>query len=303
MIIVKQPLKLWLLVSLSLFAFAGNSVLCRLALGNQTIDAMSFTAIRLASGIFMMLLIVWFQYVRNNEHNKNSLSLYTKGNWLAAIALFIYALCFSLAYITLDTGIGALILFASVQLSMILIGVFSGNKVSIREIVGILMAFVGFVYLLFPSLSTPSLYGFILMTISGIAWGVYTLQGRGSINPIQDTAINFFKTLPFILLILIININSSQLTNYGVWLAICSGVITSAIGYTIWYVVLPTLRITQAAVLQLLVPIFAAIGGIIFAGEQISGRLIIAAVLVLGGILQVVFSRKTEKDLHLRKHQ
>lgn len=294
MTILKHNLKRWLWVALSLFAFAGNSVLCRLALGNKAIDATSFTAIRLISGVIIMLLIVFLQNKYNRQHKHNSLLRSKKGSWIASTMLFLYALCFSLAYITLDTGIGALILFASVQLSMIVVGICFGNKVSNKEIMGIITAFAGFIYLLLPSLSSPSLYGFILMTISGIAWGVYTLNGRGSVSPIDDTAINFFKTLPFVLLIMLININHSQLTSYGVSLAVCSGAVTSAMGYTIWYLVLPTLKITQAAVLQLLVPIIAAVGGIVFAGENVTERLLIASVLVLGGILLVVFSRNVE---------
>ena len=295
----------WVVIVCALLAFAGNSVLCRLALGNHAIDAMSFTAIRLTAGVVVMLLIVCghhqWRYVKHDQQlqrfkqqDKNSTLALIKSGWLAPLMLFMYALCFSLAYVTLDTGIGALILFASVQLTMIVVGVLSGQRISGTEIIGMLLAFLGFVYLLLPSLSTPSFFGFVLMAGAGVAWGVYTLQGRASSQPILDTAFNFTKTLPFVLAIVLINIEQVTMSTDGLWLAVISGAITSGIGYTLWYVVLPHLSITQAAVLQLLVPIIAALGGVVFADESITKRLLMAALLVLGGILLVIFSRRSK---------
>lgn len=269
----------------ALMAFAGNSVLCRLALGDASIDAASFTSIRLLSGIIMLLILLGLT-------QKKSTPSKSKGSWLAALMLFAYASAFSFAYISLDTGVGALILFGAVQLSMILVGMFKGNQLHLSEWLGVLMAFTGFVYLVLPSLSTPSFWGFVLMTISGVAWGVYSLVGRGSKNPLADTTYNFLRTTPLIVILVLFSLNSTHITEKGLILAILSGSITSGIGYTIWYIALRGLSVTQAAVLQLLVPIIAAIGGIVFANEILSMRLVLSSVLVLGGILIVVLGRK-----------
>jgi drug/metabolite transporter (DMT)-like permease len=206
--------------------------------------------------------------------------------------LFVYAITFSYAYITLDTGTGALILFGSVQLSMILIGIFSGNKLHTVEWLGVLIAFLGFVYLVFPSLSTPSFIGFMLMAVAGIAWGVYSILGRGSNNPIADTTYNFLRTTPLLVILILVSLDSTHITQKGIGLAILSGAIASGLGYTVWYLALRGLTVTQAAVVQLFVPILAAIGGVLFANEMISWRLILASLLVLGGILMVVLGRK-----------
>lgn len=208
--------------------------------------------------------------------------------------LFLYAICFSYAYITLDTGTGALILFGSVQLSMILITLFKGTRLHATEWAGVLISFSGFVYLILPGISTPSLSGFILMTTAGIAWGIYTLVGRGSTNPLADTAQNFLRTLPFIIIISIIAIFTNhdiQLSQKGIALAILSGAVASGIGYTIWYMALGGLTATQAAVVQLLVPVIAAAGGVIFVSEVITLRLAFSSVMILGGIFLVVVGR------------
>lgn len=267
----------------ALFAFAGNSILCRLALGDGAIDAASFTAVRLLSGIIMLGLIL---FVTRNKKVSAS-----KGSWLASIMLFLYAVTFSFAYISLDTGTGALILFAAVQLTMIFASLVLGNRLHSFEWLGVLIAFSGFVYLIIPGLTTPSLTGFVLMTISGIAWGIYSLKGRGSINPISDTSYNFLRTLPFVLLLLIPVFGDAHLSQTGIILAILSGAITSGIGYALWYMALRGLSVIQAAVVQLLVPIIAALGGVLFANEVISLRLVLSSLMVLGGILIVVIGR------------
>lgn len=265
---------------IALLAFAGNSVLCRLALAGDEIDAGSFTVIRLLSGIAVLLAILMA--------SKGSKASTTKGSWLASLMLFVYALTFSYAYISLDTGVGALILFGSVQLTMILLGLISGNRLCSLEWVGVLIAFSGFVYLVKPSLTTPSLSGFVLMTIAGVAWGVYTLKGRESSNSISDTTYNFIRTLPFVIVLLAFIINGAHLSQKGVVLAVLSGALASGVGYAVWYVALRGLSVTQAAVVQLLVPIIAAVGGVLFANEIISLRLVLASFMVLGGILIVV---------------
>ncbi|WP_290698480.1 DMT family transporter [Amphritea sp.] len=278
-----------LFTAFALLAFAGNSVLCRLALGEQSIDAGSFTVIRLLSGI-LVLSLLWYLMQRRKGAPQDRTG---RGSWGAATMLFLYALAFSYAYINLDTGTGALILFGAVQITMILISLFKGHRLLWVEWLGLLLAFSGFVYLLAPVVNTPGLWGFILMTVAGIAWGIYTLMGRESDNPLSDTHYNFFRTLPFVavMLILILVSGEMNLTSKGIILAILSGAIASGIGYAVWYRALGGLSAVQAAVLQLLVPVIAALGGVLFTDEIISIRLMLASLLVLGGIMLVVTGR------------
>ena len=268
---------------LALIAFAANSVLCRLALGEGSIDAYSFTIIRLLSGATVLLAII--------RINRNKTGSSEKGSWSASLMLFLYAITFSLAYITLDTGTGALILFGSVQITIILLSVISGNRLHITEWAGITIAFTGFVYLILPGVTTPSAVGFLLMAIAGIAWGIYTLKGRDSKSPLMDTAFNFLRTIPLVIILVIITIKNANYSSEGILLAVLSGGIASGIGYTIWYIALGGLSATQAAVLQLLVPVIAALGGIIFVSEAITLRLTVSSTMILGGILIVVLGR------------
>ncbi len=276
-------LKTIILTGLALIAFAANSVLCRLALGNEAIDASSFTVIRLLSGTIVLLIII--------GTTRNITGSSTKGSWTASFMLFIYATTFSYAYISLDTGTGALILFGSVQITMILLSLISGTRLHFSEWGGVTIAFTGFVYLILPGVTTPSIIGFLLMTVAGIAWGIYTLKGRGSKSPLMDTAYNFLRTTPLVILLAITTINNISYSSEGILLALLSGGITSGIGYTIWYIALGGLSSTQAAVLQLSVPVIAALGGVIFVSEAITSRLTISATMVLGGILMVVLGR------------
>ncbi len=275
--------KTTILTGLALIAFAANSVLCRLALGNEAIDAASFTVIRLLSGAIVLFLIIRFTQ-KNTE-------LSTNGSWIASLMLFLYAITFSYAYISLDTGTGALILFGSVQITMILLSLISGTRLHYTEWAGVIIAFTGFVYLILPGVTTPSTVGFLLMAAAGVAWGIYTLKGRGSQNPLMDTAYNFFRTIPLVILLTIITISHANYSSEGVLLALLSGGITSGIGYTIWYIALGGLSATQAAVLQLLVPVIAALGGVLFVSETITVRLTISAAMVIGGILMVVLGK------------
>lgn len=279
-----HPIKIITCTIFALLAFAGNSVLCRLALGEKTIDAASFTIIRLLSGI--IILIILATITRKPKGTRS------KGSWLAASMLFIYALAFSYGYTSLTTGTGALILFGAVQIAMIMISITSGNRLHYSEWLGLLIAFLGFVYLVMPSLTTPSLMGFILMTISGVAWGFYTLAGRSSQQALNDTAYNFLRTLPFIVVLLIFTFQDSTITQEGILLAALSGAIASGLGYSVWYIALRGLSVTQAAVVQLFVPIIAAIGGVLFTNELITLRLVESSVLVLGGILIVILGKK-----------
>lgn len=279
----KQAIKIIACTIFALLAFSGNSVLCRLALGGNTIDAASFTIIRLLSGI--VILMVAAAITRKTSETRS------KGSWLAASMLFIYAVAFSYGYISLDTGTGALILFGAVQISMIIVSVISGNRLHYCEWLGLFIAFSGFVYLITPGLTTPSLMGFILMTVSGMAWGFYTLVGRSSKQPLSDTAYNFLRTSPFILVLFIFTFQDSSITQEGILLAVISGAIASGVGYAVWYIAIGGLSVTQAAVVQLFVPIIAAIGGVIFTNELITLRLVESSALVLGGILTVILGR------------
>jgi drug/metabolite transporter (DMT)-like permease len=276
-------MKTILFTGLALIAFAANSVLCRLALGEGVIDASSFTIIRLLSGAIVLLIIIGI--------SKNKSDSSTKGSWSASIMLFLYAITFSFGYITLDTATGALILFGSVQITMILLSVLSGNRLHISEWFGMATAFSGFVYLILPGATAPSATGFFLMTVSGIAWGIYTLKGRISMNPLMDTGYNFLRTIPFVIILVMITIKSAHFSLEGILLGVLSGGIASGIGYTLWYIALSGLSVTQAAVLQLLVPVIAAVGGIIFVSESLTIHLIISSIMVLGGILMVVLGR------------
>ncbi|NQZ80364.1 MAG: DMT family transporter [Colwellia sp.] len=274
---------------ISLLAFAGNSILCRLVLGDHLLDAAGFTIIRLLSGILVLLLII---RLFNKDNKQGTSEINSKGSWVASFWLFLYAVTFSFGYISLDTGTGALVLFGAVQITMIIANVFSGHKLHYSEWLGISIAFAGFIYLVLPNLQLPSFTGFILMTIAGISWAFYTIKGRSSQNPVGDTAYNFFRTLPFILILIIFTYQELSLSWQGVFLAVISGAVTSGIGYAIWYAALKGLSVTQAAVLQLLVPVIAAVGGIIFVNEALSLRLAISSFMVLGGIFIVVLGKR-----------
>lgn len=280
----KSILKTVPYTGLALFAFAANSVLGRLALGNKVIDASGFTSIRLISGAIVLLFIIQI----NSKHPKPT----SKGNWISGFILFLYAITFSYAYNSLDTGTGALILFGAVQISMILISIFYGNKLHITEWIGVIIAFIGFIYLILPGVTAPSITGFLLMTIAGIAWGFYSVKGKGSKDPLYDTAYNFLKTIPIVIVLLIVTFKKENYTLEGIILASVSGGITSGIGYTIWYMALRGLTSVQAAVVQLLVPVIAAFGGVIFVSEVITQRLRVSTLLILGGILLVILGRK-----------
>ncbi len=296
-------LKVIVFTLLALTAFAANSVLCRLALGKNTIDASSFTVVRLITGALTLWVILSFQTKNRNDSSK--------GSWIATVMLLVYAVTFSFSYITLDTGTGALILFGSVQITMILLSLFSGNKLHMSEWAGVLISFSGLVYLVLPGVSTPSVTGFILMAVAGMAWGGYTLKGRGSASPLRDTAYNFFRSVPFTLLLALItllNFNSIQISSTGIVLAALSGGLTSGIGYTIWYIALGGLSDTQAAVVQLSVPMIAAFGGVVFVSEKIGLRLTLSTLLILGGILTVILGRyyfvfKKQKSLVISPSQ
>lgn len=264
---------------LTLLAFAANSVLCRLALGEGLIDAAGFTIVRLLSGAFVLTVLM---LSKHRALPKNS------GSWKGGAYLALYAIAFSYAYVSIDTGTGALVLFAAVQLSMLFVGIWKGDRLQLIEWLGVILAFSGLVYLLLPSLQTPSLQGFILMLLAGTAWGFYSLNGRGSAQPLLDTAGNFIRTLPVMFILALCMWSQLHMSSQGVALAVASGALASALGYTLWYMVLPALPTTFAAVVQLLVPLLAALGGVLFVGEAFSLNLVVAGMLTLGGVLLVI---------------
>lgn len=276
-------LKLFLLTTLALVAFAGNSVLNRLALLDGSTDAASFTAIRLLSGALVLLLIA---SVRTGPAQ-----VLKHGSWLSAAMLFIYAAAFSYAYQWLETGIGALILFGFVQLSMIAIGILTGQRPKKLELLGMAVAMAGLGYLLAPDKWQPDPFGFLLMAAAGTAWGVYTLLGKGIKQPLNDTAMNFVRAAPLVVILMLFSWCHMQVSDNGVVLALLSGMLTSGVGYAIWYAALPHLPVLLAASLQLLVPLLATAGGVVFSGEQLSVKLMLSALLILGGIALVVMAR------------
>lgn len=282
-----------ILTTIALLAFAGNSVLCRLALGEETIDAGSFTLLRIVSGATVLFLIV---AVRNRRKN-----IKLRVNWIASVALFLYALSFSYAYLSLDTGTGALILFGAVQLTLIGVSWKSGRRLTLVEYSGVSLSFVGLAYLVLPTLSSPSAYGASLMAISGAAWAGYTVVGRGSRSPLNDTATNFITASIFIILWILIDTGERHYSLMGIAYAVMSGGLASGIGYAIWYQALAGLTTLRAGVVQLLVPIIASAGGVLFSHEVLSGRLVVASLLVLGGLLIVFLQGSVSGELNEKR--
>jgi drug/metabolite transporter (DMT)-like permease len=267
----------------ALMAFAANSVICRLALGDAAIDAASFSTIRLTSGALVLMLIVGMGAARNGRKSR--------GSWISAAMLFLYAVTFSFAYISLTAGSGALILFGSVQATMILAGLRQGERFGWMEWSGLVMALAGLVYLVLPGWEAPSLPGAALMATAGIAWGIYSLRGRGAADPIRVTADNFLRAVPMILLISLAAVPHLHLSLKGASLAVLSGAVTSGLGYVVWYAALRDLTATRAASVQLLVPVIAALGGVIFLSEQISLRLVVSSAMIIGGVGSILLLR------------
>jgi drug/metabolite transporter (DMT)-like permease len=270
------------LTTLAMIAFAGNSLLCRTALKHTGIDAASFTAIRLISGALMLWLIVSMS--RGTQVGR--------GNWLSAFALFIYAAFFSYAYISLPTATGALLLFGAVQATMIGHGIWAGERLLKPQLAGLVIALAGLVGLLLPGLSAPPMLGSILMLASGGAWGVYSLRGKGAGDPLRVTAGNFIRAAPFAVALSIMMVGRTAVDSAGFWCAVASGALTSGIGYSIWYTVLPVMKAAKAATVQLSVPVIAALGGVIFLGEPITLRLLLSSLAILGGVALVILEKQ-----------
>ena len=283
------PLRILLLTAMSMAAFAGNSLLCRLALKETGIDAASFTAIRLVSGALVLWAVARSTRGAQAGH----------GNWLSALALFSYAACFSFAYVSLPTGTGALLLFGAVQALMIGYGIWSGERLRPLQLAGLALAFGGLAGLLLPGVSAPPLAGSVLMLLAGMSWGVYSLRGKGAGDPTRVTAGNFLRAAPLAigLGLFMLLLRDASLDAAGFWLAVASGALTSGIGYAVWYTVVPALKATSAASVQLSVPVLAALGGIAFLGEPLTLRLVLASVAILGGIALVVLQKRATPAL------
>ncbi|MEA1052233.1 DMT family transporter [Lamprobacter modestohalophilus] len=274
------------LIALTAFAMiplSANSWLCRAALRDTEIDPASFTSLRLISGALVLWLLLWLT---------GRLRIAGAGSWPSAIALFTYAALFSLAYLSLTAATGALLLFGAVQVTMIGFGLRSGERLDAVQVVGVLLAFGGLVGLLLPGLSAPPLVGALMMIGAGVAWGVYSVRGKGAGDPTRVTAGNFALAVPITLAFSLLMLPDVSLDPAGVGYAITSGALTSALGYALWYSLMPLLHAFSAATVQLSVPVIVAIGGVILLDEPMTLRLLLASTAVLGGIALVIAERR-----------
>ncbi|MDQ2989950.1 MAG: DMT family transporter [Pseudomonadota bacterium] len=262
------------LTALAMIAFAGNSLLCRMALLHTGIDAASFTSIRLLSGA----LVLWGIVAAKGDQ------IGAAGSWTSALALFAYAAAFSFAYVSLSAATGALLLFGAVQTTMIGVGLWKGERFRGRQLAGLALAIGGLFALLLPGLSAPPLHAAALMLGAGFSWGIYSLRGKNAANPIQTTAGNFLRALPFAAALSMAMFAHRSLDGWGVVYAVASGALASGIGYAIWYTALRGLAATIAATVQLSVPVIAALGGVALLGETITARLLFTSIAILGGI-------------------
>lgn len=273
--------------ALAMLGFAANSVLCRLALTQHSIDAASFTSIRLASGA----LLLWMLVRRQAPAIKPGRRLIS----VPALMLFLYAVLFSFAYIRLTTATGALILFGTVQIGLLCAALWQRQAQTLFDWLALLVANAGFIWLLLPDADRPSIFIAALMIGAGIAWTVYTWIGRGSEHPVQDTAANFIYSLPYVAgLLLLCGLFGFDwhIESRGVILAIVSGALASGLGYVCWYRALPGLSAAQAGLVQLMVPALAAAGGVFVVGESIPARVWLAGLLIIGGIAISLLGRK-----------
>lgn len=282
------------LTALAMAAFAGNSLLCRIALRETGIDAATFTSVRVASGALVLWLIVRMRGKRPPG----------RGSWLSAAALFAYAAGFSFAYVSLPASTGALLLFGAVQATMIGHGLRSGERFVGIQWLGLAMAFAGVVGLMLPGLAAPPLFGSVLMLGAGVAWGVYSLRGRGAGDATAVTAGNFLRAVPMAAALSMVLWRDATIDPAGFGYAVASGALASGIGYAVWYTALPTLKATQAATVQLSVPVLAALGGILFLGEPATLRLVVASSAILGGITLVILVRQRALvDVRVRENR
>ena len=274
-----------MLTVVAMLAFAANSLLCRLALGQELIDAASFATVRVISGAVTLSLIM---LPRWRAHGRSS------ADWRSVAMLFTYMAFFSFAYLSLGAGTGALILFGAVQLTMFIVALRGGQQFPLLSWAGLTLAILGLVYLVSPGVTAPDPLGAVLMAIAGIAWGFYSLRGRGAADSLAATANNFIYSVPLVIIVSLLFMGDFNSSSSGLALAATSGAIASGLGYVIWYAALRGLTATRAATVQLSVPVIAAFGGVILLSEQITLRLLLASAATLGGVAIVLAQRAVQ---------
>jgi drug/metabolite transporter (DMT)-like permease len=274
--------KTLLTTTIAMIAFAANSILCRLALGQEAVDAASFASIRVIAGALMLGAIAFPRWRAQGRAH---------ADWRTISTLFIYMTFFAFAYLSLSTGTGALILFGSVQLTMFAVALKGGEQFSSKSWAGFMLAIVGLVYLIWPGITAPDPFGAALMVIAGIAWGTYSLFGKDAADPLEATANNFIWSIPLVLVTSLIFIGDIHLSWRGIVIAALSGAVTSGLGYVVWFMALRGLPATRAATVQLSVPVIAALGGLVFLSEDVSLRLVLTSVATLSGITIVLVQR------------
>ena len=282
-----SPARTAALTSVALLAFAGNSLLCRAALRHTAIDAATFTSVRLVSGALMLAILVGWR----SRHQRAGAGWLQAGDWVSALALFVYAAGFSFAYLSLSAATGALLLFGVVQTSMIGWGLWRGERLRPLQWLGLAAAGAGLVWLLLPGLATPSLAAGALMACAGVGWAVYTLRGRTAGDAMAVTAGNFLRAAPLALALSLLTLAQARWDAAGLALALASGALASGLGYAVWYTALRGLSATRAAILQLGVPVLASAGGVLLLGEPLTPQLLIASMAVLGGVALVIIGR------------
>jgi drug/metabolite transporter (DMT)-like permease len=285
-------MRLFVFTTLALFAFAANSLLCRMALVDNAIEPLPFTLIRIISGALLLALLV-----RPSGHEiKRMVDVSgNKTSWLSAVSLSLYAFAFSWAYVSMDTGMGALILFATIQIVLNIIAQLLGAKTNALTLLGIVIAFMGLVILLLPGQSAPDLSRAAMMMVAGLAWAGFVFAGRNSQQPLYDVAIAFRWSLLWCLpLVFFVDWQGSSIK--GIVLAVLSGTLASGLGYALWYKVLPQLGLQNAAQAQLVVPVLALVMGVLFLSEQLSLTLLLACLLILTGITLAIRSKKIESE-------
>ena len=282
-------IKFIFLIALSLLFLASNSIFCKLALVNNYIDAYSFTLLRLLFGAITLVLIYFYK--------TKKIYFSKKINWLSSFILFSYAICFSYSFINIDAGMGTLLLFTVVQIVMVLFSLFQKEKITVQKFFGVILALFGLAYLLYPKDSFEiSLFHAFLMIIAGVSWAIYTILGKKSSDSLYNTMDNFVKSLIFIVIFYILFLPENIfITNKGLLLAFISGSITSAIGYVLWYEVLPKMQFITAGIIQLFAPIISIVISIIFLNESLSMTLFLSATMIFIGIILTIFSKKVYK--------
>lgn len=297
-----------LVTLITLVAFAANSVLCRWALMDQTIDPLSFSVIRILSGAFTLLILLGIASQNsNNTAEPNPTSLFSKlksqFSLVSIMSLLVYMFGFSFAYLELGAGLGALVLFVAVQFTMIAAHFISGNQMSLIEWTGCLLSVSGLIYLLMPtsSASTPDLVSISLMSLAGIGWGVYTLAGKRSSNALLSTTANFgfcsLIVLVFISPWLVVPSSALDISmsEQGIIYAVLSGSVASGVGYSLWYYVVKKLNIVVASIAQLSVPVIATLGGVLLLSEPVTMQFVISSTIILVGISLVLVAPKLKQ--------